>query len=1107
MRIYPVFLFVLILSLNCNAQEFIIRNYHLDATTKNPFVYEISQDKNGYIWFSTFKGGLYNFDGRDFKYFSEAEGFSSSKVNFISSDSQGNLWIFTSEKELFCYDGKKFHKYLIPAYVAGKTFADIKGTCWFPLLNGIYKKNKSKFELVIPRARHELYWLAKDSKDNLLVLYRKFADYDEIRDFSKNKKVLKLQLFSYDGKKLILLKTLPKVPPQSFFVDHEDNIWIGLEGKVIKFERKNNLEVNFKSEYPEEKAEKIIQDKAGDIWFASKHHVYKIEDSKARCIFSIKDDNKGKPSISSSINTLFCDKDNNIWVASTKSLTKISRNYLSFIGKSKSLSDYQQKSSVLFYIDRKNNKWFSNLKEVLVYDSSNRKIFQIKNPYEKRFISATEDASGNTWLDCEKGLMKYDGKKITNFPKINFNKGPFVYTSRLKFWKDSSLYILSTNLISKFKDGSFKYYSIFHDIASFTSLLSSCFNSSWYMSLENKYLDKRLISVLNGQTIKDIDLISAKNRKNENQRIRIAEPILEDKYSIWAFINYSNDSNELVQIEKGTLNVHRFDQNNGMPAGRVWCHLFDKSGNLWFLIRGKGFFRLDIQRYYQTKSAQFTSFPYLEGHQDNTSNPYLDDQGNIWVLSDQGWTKFNPSGLKITNYYPDVKLTAVDLFFSSHIIEKFAVGDKNINGIPKSLRLPYDENHLTFEFSAPNYSDPEDVKYSYILEGADKQWSPIVSANKVTYPSLSPGKYTFRVRAFSRDGLSGKEDLFSFEITSPYWSTWWFVLLMAIGLLCLIYTVIRIIIQTAQKKRLEQLVELRTRQLQEEKEKVELQRSEIQKEKEKIEVINSELEKSRYQLLKINEFQTKWLEELSASEQMLQEVNQSKDKFFSIISHDLKSPVNAIIRYTDFILEKLDDLKPEEVKEYLNNLSNSTRKVYHLVEDLLDWSRIQIGKVEVRKKQYNLSAQVKEMAEVQSGNLVKKNIRLYENIDDEINICADENMLRSILHNLISNAVKFTSENGAVRIEAHKTGSYAEVSVIDDGIGISAEDFPKLFSLDAQLINYGTAGEKGTGLGLILCKEMIEKNDGSIYVESILGKGSTFSFRIPLAESYAEADV
>ncbi len=235
----------------------------------------------------------------------------------------------------------------------------------------------------------------------------------------------------------------------------------------------------------------------------------------------------------------------------------------------------------------------------------------------------------------------------------------------------------------------------------------------------------------------------------------------------------------------------------------------------------------------------------------------------------------------------------------------------------------------------------------------------------------------------------------------------------------------------------------------------------------------------------------------------LAELNEAKDKFFSIIAHDLKGPFNAILGFSEILTSEWDTFEDKELQHFIKNIQNSANHAYKLLINLLEWSRAQTGRMEYQPTLIDISGIINEIILLQRHYMDTKGVKLFSAIDFNTMVYGDENMLKTVLRNLIENAIKYTQPGGLVTVTAEHSettvnGNLIMVSVKDTGIGIPAEELPKLFAIDQEYQTSGTANEKGTGLGLLLSKELVEKNKGEIFVESQPGKGSCFSFTIPI---------
>jgi len=230
----------------------------------------------------------------------------------------------------------------------------------------------------------------------------------------------------------------------------------------------------------------------------------------------------------------------------------------------------------------------------------------------------------------------------------------------------------------------------------------------------------------------------------------------------------------------------------------------------------------------------------------------------------------------------------------------------------------------------------------------------------------------------------------------------------------------------------------------------------------------------------------------------LTEINATKDRLYSIIGHDLRSPFNSILGFSELLTESYEDLTEEERKQYASNINTASKSAYNLLENLLEWSRIQLSHTVFAPEELNLNLFVNEAFMHIRDAAIAKKITLVNKVSSNQIVFADKNMLSTILRNLVSNGVKFTNIGGSVDVSATAHPEGLEICIADTGIGISKEIQEKLFHIDILLSMPGTLNEKGTGLGLIICKEFIEKHHGTIRIESEEGKGSRFCIMLPM---------
>lgn len=240
--------------------------------------------------------------------------------------------------------------------------------------------------------------------------------------------------------------------------------------------------------------------------------------------------------------------------------------------------------------------------------------------------------------------------------------------------------------------------------------------------------------------------------------------------------------------------------------------------------------------------------------------------------------------------------------------------------------------------------------------------------------------------------------------------------------------------------------------------------------------------------------------EIKDNELRLTELNATKDKFFSIIAHDLKSPFNSIIGFSELLIEKVKENNYNKIDEIAGIILNSSNRAMDLLTNLMTWSQIESGRMTFNPEYFDITPIVSEVISLMKPIASQKSINIENHINSTSQVFADKEMISTVLRNFLSNAIKFTKDGGIVTILSATDKNELTVTITDNGVGISKDRIDTLFSINEGYSTPGTKKEKGTGLGLILCKEFIEKHHGKIKVESNVGIGSSFSFSLPTTE-------
>ena len=256
----------------------------------------------------------------------------------------------------------------------------------------------------------------------------------------------------------------------------------------------------------------------------------------------------------------------------------------------------------------------------------------------------------------------------------------------------------------------------------------------------------------------------------------------------------------------------------------------------------------------------------------------------------------------------------------------------------------------------------------------------------------------------------------------------------------------------------------------------------------------AEIKKKNLELQVINENLEKLVEERTRE---LENANATKDKFFSIIAHDLKNSFNGLLGYSGILLSDFDSFVDKDKKLMIANIRQVSEQTYKLLQNLLEWSRIQTGSIQFFPAEFNLSECISEQFELQEQIAKQKELKIIFDSENDIKVFADRNMISAVIRNLISNSIKFTFNKGIITVSVSNDDKFAKVTIQDSGVGISQENIQKLFKVNENYKTFGTNNEDGTGLGLILSKEFVDKNGGEIFVESEPGIGTKMSFTIP----------
>ena len=499
----------------------------------------------------------------------------------------------------------------------------------------------------------------------------------------------------------------------------------------------------------------------------------------------------------------------------------------------------------------------------------------------------------------------------------------------------------------------------------------------------------------------------------------------------------------------------------GLKNKHIGAILSDRENNIWVSTN------VGISKFDQ-KTQQFINFDQSDGLLSRDffdRSCFKDSKNNLYFGGSEGIDYFNPDSVILAKKQPTVVLTDFRIFNKSVTWNNdSAIIQKHISHAEKIV-LSYMSNSFTFLYQSVNPSNPNAIIYAYQLDGFDKDWIEAETKREASYTNLGPGKYKFRVKArYDNESWSETETCIDLIIVPAWWMTTWFKIILGLVLVLTPFIIVfwRIRQLRSQREKLQKLVAERTNEI-----------------------------SNKNDLLKSQAMT------LEQKNDQLKELNSTKDKLFSIISHDLRSPFNAILGFQDIIVEEYYNLSDSERLEMFIHVQTSSKQFYTLIENLLNWARIQTNSIQHRPVAFDVKDIILEKIELYRGIATSKGISFEHQLSDGLLAFADINLMEATLRNLINNSIKFTPSGGIIIVKASKKHKSIKISVVDSGTGMTNEQLDTLFNIEKTRTTNGTNGEKGSGLGLILCKEFVEKNEGKITVKSKTGKGSTFSFTIP----------
>jgi len=1067
-------------------------------------IYSILQDSRGFVWFGT-NYGINCYNGYEISRFNRSgdpQELSKSRVNCLYEDLNGKIWIGTNTIGMYVYDptlDQFIHYSHKPADSLSLSvnkilsfYQDKNGVIWIGTDGGGLNKYDAEtgtftaFRPVPEREDHKKNTVSSIIEDNEGTFW--IGTYEGIYHFDRNQE------------KFIPFEKTLGIPDiyQQIFCMHQDtdgDIWIGTLKGLFKYVKKEKQLIRIISrgnskndDLKDDVIASIQESKIGRkriLWIATRKGLVRYDVDNNRFIrFTI--DPETTESISNNfINTLYLNDAGILWIGTAWSgvnKTNTRGNPFQHV-QLKSDDDELFYSASSFFMDKKGYLWVGacagglfmfdpKMKKAGQYQYSSEKGFFIDagTPFTNFVDFIYEDSDGFIWIGAG-------------------GWGPLIFDrEREKFiYIDFAL-----------PEGCVRPERV-------QGILEDNSGTIWVGTDRGLFVKKKDEGKYDPLNIIDNDLLQRESILTvfEDSKGDLYFGILQggvyclqktdSKNKIFRFfVNENADTSELANAtvwefyedmagtlwaasSRGLLVLNRekqkFEILNNAPYilnDEIYEVFGDKKGNLWFSSLTKGLIR------YQPDRQSFKVFNTQDGLPfDNIVYRYWyqSEDGRIfvggWLGDGNGFFYFHPDSIIDNTNIPQIEIT--DFKVKNQAFST----DSSISAI-KHIVLKYNQNFFSFQFAALDYTNPYKNQYAWYLKGFEDDWNYMGNRRFAKYTGMPPGNYIFRVKGSNNDGYWDEAGTsISITVLPPPWKTWWAYTMYGIFLIGLIYVW----------------------------RKYDLKRQRL---KQELEIEQIEAEK-------------------------LKELDKTKSRFFANISHEFRTPLTLILGPLQKVFSNTSD---EETKQYLNIMQRNARRLQTLINQLLNLSKLESGKMKLQVRKENIVALVRGYTQSFESLARQKKIDLvFQSDEDDIPLYVDKDKIEKILYNLLSNAFKFTGEEGRIvvsvgssqstgieRTESEKTtsgfrlptsdpiGQWVEIKISDTGLGIPSDKLPHIFDRFYQVDDSYSKDGEGTGIGLALTKELVNLHYGTINVESHAGEGSVFTVFLPAGKQHLKQD-
>ncbi len=1078
-----LFLWLCVISLPAQENNMQFKHYTVEDGLSQSWVQCIMQDSLGFMWFGT-DDGLNRFDGYSFHVYKHnpknIESLRNNSVKAMVQDDQGSIWIGTVQG--LCKYNVECDKFSYQKQWPNQQITELiynEGQMYIATTLGLYtldaKSGRSESIKINGKpvlTEQNINSIAFDHKKNLWI-----GSLSGLYVITGNSKSLfHIAPDIYNGYEL------PEGEITALHVDSGNRIWIGTaEEGLFLLTYQSNIKDMVCRRYIHSKHDNnsirrgrilsLFSDNKGKLWIGMENMGLDILDLES---FSLEEpvfrhyeyDQRKEKSISSNSIYSFCeDFQGNMWIGTygggISFYTDIGENFMHYkhiTNNENSLAN----NNVNVFCEYEDDIWigtegglsrFSGISNTFI--NYTHRINSINSLSANAVWALNAIDPNHLWIGTWSGGINVFNSKTNSFRRVpkNLIPGDNIFS----VYKDSKGIIW----IGTMGSGLTRYNPESGDVHIYRTDLNDhhSISSNWVRCIYETKNGELWIS-----TTESVEILDRKT----DRFIHFA-PDINDTTSLsgsGAYVIFEDSRNNIWFGTQTGLNYFKrkdstfcyYQEDSGLPNNSVKAILEDAHGNLW-ISTNKGITKMTgaVNLPEHPVFEEFDVSDGLQGNEFNRRAALKDKNGWMYFGGTNGFNVFHPDSIVKNRFEPPVVLTGFSIFNKPVNYESKDSPIKKHISVEKQITLKYSQSVFSFEFSALNYVNSEKNRYKYILQGFDKDWNEVGTKRQATYTNISPGEYTFIVKASNNDGIWNEAGcMIQVKILPPWYRTRMAYIIYIIFLISLIVIFRYLVLMRARLKH-------------------EIELKQIEKDK-------------------------------------LDEVHQLKTRFFTNISHEFRTPLTLIISPLNKIL--VNHEFTDELKYQLNVILSNARRMLRLINQFLDSSKMEAGYLKMGVHEGDMVKYIKTIAEIFNYQAEEKSIEYNVQIDREsYHAWFDSDKVEKILYNFISNAIKFTPEGGRIVLRVHINPSddpnsaypgFIEFWIRDNGIGIKKKDQERIYDRFYQADNSGNKGNSGTGIGLSLAAGLIKKYGGELDISSEYGKGTEFYFRLPFEKDQFE---